>query len=83
MNNPHIKPYTTRSGAKQFKPSASLIEEMDADNQGFCLACGTIEDGVEPDAVRYTCSDCGAAKVYGASELALMGLYFTTATATE
>jgi hypothetical protein len=34
MNNPHIKPYTTRSGAKQFKPSASLIEEMDNDNQG-------------------------------------------------
>ena len=80
MNNPHIKPYTTRTGAKQFKPSADLLVEMTDDNQGFCLACGTIEDGVEPDARKYVCSDCGAAKVYGAEELALMGLYFTTAT---
>jgi predicted RNA-binding Zn-ribbon protein involved in translation (DUF1610 family) len=80
MNNPHIKPYTAKTGAKQFKPSVDLVKEMTDAQQGFCLACGTIEDSVEPDAVRYTCSDCGAAKVYGAEELALMGLYFTTKT---
>jgi hypothetical protein len=80
MSNLHVKPYTTKTGLQQFKPSTDLLEEMLDDDQGFCLACGSIEDGVEPDAIRYTCSDCGAAKVYGASELALMGLYFTTIT---
>lgn len=70
------KLYTTKAGVKQFKPSIQLLEEMRDDDQGFCLACGTPQDGVEPDAVRYTCDCCGAAKVYGAEELALMGLYF-------
>ena len=72
----NIKPYTTKSGAKQFKPSAALLQELDANNMGFCLACGETAEGVEPDARRDTCECCGAPKVYGAAELALMGLYF-------
>lgn len=72
----NIKPYTTKSGAQQFKPSATLLQELDADSMGFCLACGETAEGVEPDARRYTCECCGAPKVYGAAELALMGLYF-------
>jgi DNA-directed RNA polymerase subunit RPC12/RpoP len=39
---------------------------------GFCLACGAEHDGIEPDARRYTCTACGARKVYGAEELILM-----------
>ena len=70
-----MKPYTTKSGAKQFKPSFAWIEANSEDNVGFCLACGHEHDGVEPDARRYVCPSCGAAKVYGAEELGLMGLY--------
>ena len=73
----NIKPYTTRTGAKQFKPSADLLQEMANDDMGFCLACGDQQHGVEPDACKYVCTHCGAAKVYGAEELALMGLYYT------
>lgn len=72
----NIKPCTTKSGAQQFKPSAALLQELDDDSMGFCLACGETAEGVEPDARRYTCECCGAPKVYGAAELALMGLYF-------
>jgi hypothetical protein len=39
------------------------------DNPGFCLACGTEVDGVEPDATGYECEACGATAVYGAEEL--------------
>jgi hypothetical protein len=56
------------------KPTQALVLEMDDDNQGFCLACGEVQDDCEPDAARYTCECCGENKVYGAAELALMGL---------
>ena len=72
----NIKSYITKSGAQQFKPSAALLQELDDNNMGFCLACGETAEGVEPDARRYTCEGCGAPKVYGAAELALMRLYF-------
>jgi len=39
---------------------------------GFCLACGAMQDGVEPDARRYVCDVCGASRVYGAEECLLM-----------
>lgn len=71
-----FKPYTTKFGVQQFKPSITLLEELDADSMGFCLACGNSEMTVEPDAQRYTCNCCGKPKVYGASELTLMGLYY-------
>lgn len=71
------KPYTTKNGNQQFKPSAALLQELDDDSMGFCLACGNTQEDVEPDARRYICDCCGKPKVYGASELALMGLYYT------
>jgi len=40
------------------------------DNTGFCTACGE-EHTVEPDAVDYECSGCGAHKVCGAEHLLL------------
>lgn len=42
------------------------------DGTGFCLACGCEAEWVEPDARRYECGACGAAKVYGAEEIVMM-----------
>jgi predicted RNA-binding Zn-ribbon protein involved in translation (DUF1610 family) len=44
---------------------------------GICTACGFEQEGVEPDARRYECEDCGAHKVYGAEELLLMGGFYS------
>lgn len=70
------KQYKARNGAMQFKPSIEECAEMEENGQGFCLACGEVVDGVEPDAAKYTCECCGMPKVYGAAELALMGLCY-------
>lgn len=66
--------YTTKQGSTQYMPSIEQCEQMEEDNEGWCLNCGEPVDGVEPDAVRYACECCGMKKVYGAMELLLMGL---------
>jgi hypothetical protein len=38
-------------------------------NPGFCIACGADQDGCEPDAREYICTDCNEPQVYGAEEL--------------
>ena len=68
-----MKAYTAKNGKQQFMPSMEEAMEMDNEGEGFCLACGETQ-AAEPDARRYTCDCCGAAKVYGAAELVLMGL---------
>ena len=70
------KEYKAKSGKTQWKPTFWEVEEMDANNEGFCLACGYVQDGCEPDAARYECEACGEHKVYGAAEIALMGLVY-------
>jgi len=50
------------------------IMEASELQQGFCLACDEVADCVEPDARKYECEICGEHKVYGAEEIALMGL---------
>jgi len=70
-----MKAYQTKAGATQYKPSLEEIEAMDEAGDGFCLACGN-EQRAEPDARRYPCDACGARKVFGAQELALMGLFY-------
>lgn len=45
----------------------------DLSSPGFCLACGDDADGVEPDAERYRCEECGARQVYGAEQVMLIG----------
>ena len=72
----NIRPYTTKGGKQQFKPSLQLVMTMMEDSEGFCLACGEIAYGVEPDAQRDVCEGCGERKVYGAEELVMMGLTF-------
>ncbi len=66
--------YRNRAGEIQYKPSIEELERMDENMEGFCLACAEVQPGVEPDARKYVCDCCGKAKVYGASELILMGL---------
>ena len=50
-----------------------ILEALEADAYlGFCLACGAAHEGVEPDARRYECDECGMRRVYGAEEVLLM-----------
>lgn len=50
-----------------------IIEAVESGEMyGFCIACGALADGVEPDARRYECDQCGERKVYGAEELLMM-----------
>jgi hypothetical protein len=67
-----VRPYTAKNGATQYKPSIQLAGALE--NEGFCLACGETQSGVEPDARRYVCEGCGARRVYGAQALAMMDL---------
>jgi hypothetical protein len=73
-------PYTTKSGQKQFKPECTEEElsVLSDEGTGWCLACGTEADGVEPDARKYTCAACNQPKVYGLEELLMMGLVTIT-----
>lgn len=70
--------YKTKTGTIQYRPvmEPEEIEELTFDDEyrGFCLACGEEAYGVEPDARKYECESCGACKVYGYAELAVMGL---------
>jgi predicted RNA-binding Zn-ribbon protein involved in translation (DUF1610 family) len=51
-------------------PLETIVEAVEADdNLGFCIYCGAEAQGVEPDARKYPCDNCGQRGVYGASEL--------------
>lgn len=70
-------PYTSRSGATLQKPVLGTdVTERDFfdGDKGWCLACGTRADNIEPDARRLVCLHCGERKVYGLDELAVMEL---------
>lgn len=45
----------------------------DGDDTGFCLDCGSGNDGCEPDMYGCLCEHCGQPAVYGAWELLVMG----------
>jgi hypothetical protein len=47
--------------------------ELSEENGGYCLACGEVAYGVEPDARKYTCESCDSPSVYGIEELLIMG----------
>jgi len=70
------KEYKAKSGKTQWMPSIEEAQEMDNQQQGFCLACGYVQDGLEPDAAKDECEDCGEHKVYGAYELITLGLVY-------
>jgi len=73
-----MKTYKAKNGNIQYKSSYKQLERIiESDNTtGFCLACGEENDGVEPDAGKYTCETCHMPKVYGAEQLILMNLYY-------
>ena len=49
-----------------------IMQAVEADEgTGFCIRCGFETMGVEPDAERYECTDCGEMGVYGAFSLLL------------
>lgn len=52
--------------------SACEARETTLDNPGFCLACGSEQEGCEPDARSYTCESCDEPCVFGAEEILLM-----------
>lgn len=68
------RPYQAKNGKMQLKPSLQLV--MTLDNEGFCLACGETQGGVEPDAMGRLCNSCEKPKVYGGEQLVAMGLSF-------
>lgn len=72
------KQYRAKNGHLQFKPSdRALMEIIEGDNAtGFCLECGEWVDFIEPDTEQAACPHCHAAKVYGAENLFLRGLYY-------
>ena len=43
-----------------------------SDGTGFCVVCGHMQGGCEPDARKYLCESCKRHTVYGAEEI-LMG----------
>lgn len=68
--------YRTKAGLTSYKPELGLdvgLSDLE-DGLGWCLGCGNSQEGVEPDARGYECDECGAHRVYGLAELALMGL---------
>ena len=51
-----------------------IIDAIESgDYIGFCTECGAEHFGIEPDARRYECEECGKDSVYGAEELLLAG----------
>ena len=70
-----MRKYKAKSGKIQLMPSIEEAQELDENMEGFCLACGNAQSA-EPDAVRYECEACGEKKVFGASELILIGLVY-------
>jgi len=52
----------------------ALYAELNESCGGFCIECRDQAYGVEPDARRYRCENCGADAVYGVEELLIRGL---------
>lgn len=54
---------------------AVRASNFELSNPGFCVGCGADADGVEPDAERYECEECGKRSVYGAEQVLIMGAF--------
>jgi predicted RNA-binding Zn-ribbon protein involved in translation (DUF1610 family) len=46
---------------------------LENEHAGMCFSCGELMYGVEPDAVRYKCEDCGHNRVFGLEYAVLHG----------
>jgi predicted RNA-binding Zn-ribbon protein involved in translation (DUF1610 family) len=69
----NTNPYVCTAAIETFE---KLVQQVGHDltdcSTGICVACGAEAENVEPDAVRYSCEQCGKPAVYGAEELAIM-----------
>lgn len=63
---------STRKRRRSF--TLAEIQEASHNQEGFCIECGALRDCCEPDAREYECEECGRHAVYGAEEIAIMGL---------
>ena len=68
---PGTKGTVTFRGGATIRRSAILRAAQADDCLGFCVRCGAEASGVEPDARKYVCEQCGAPSVYGAEEIML------------
>jgi predicted RNA-binding Zn-ribbon protein involved in translation (DUF1610 family) len=66
-----------KTGSRYVVPALSAVTDAceSGDSIGWCIRCGAEAYGIEPDAAKYACDDCGKAAVYGAENLMLMGLF--------
>jgi len=59
-----------------FPSQCQVLDAIQEDsNTGWCIRCGAEHDGLEPDAERRKCEECGKPAVYAAEECLLQGLY--------
>lgn len=59
--------------SKKIEMTAERYASLADEYFGICLACGSEQEGCEPDARRYACEDCGKKQVYGVEELLMLG----------
>jgi len=57
--------------AKILETAIEILERFE-DGMGVCAKCGYEQYGVEPDAEKYKCDDCGKRAVYGAEQIILL-----------
>ncbi len=67
----------------RFDVEESEYMELNEENAGACIRCGAEAYGVEPDARKYECENCGEHGVYGLDELLIMGYVNITGTRNE
>ena len=74
----HTREITTAKGNTYICPVFTADEYQNMtyglSNEGWCLTCGELVDGVEPDARKYMCGCCGKKSIYGLEELLMMGI---------
>lgn len=76
-----MKQYKAKSGKFLYKPSYEELLVCDRNNEAFCLACGEMSQGYEPDTNREECPVCHEHKLFGNEELLAMGLFYSEAIA--
>ena len=65
--------YNDKQKIKRIYLSAEKIEANLADFNGYCIACGELADGIDPNTRAYECEFCKRFKVYGMEELHVAG----------
>lgn len=64
-----------KTGRTLYRPvmTSEEFSQATSEDEGFCVYCGEIASGVEPDAERYECESCESCGVYGFEQLMIMG----------